>query len=185
MFVPSATAPAILTLMQIEPVEVTVSVAEGFYDQVEEGMPALVRTDVYPNREFKGEVYRKSPTINRASRTFEAEIRIPNEERMLRPGMFARVSLNLGDVEGIYIPAKAVVSQPGTTNQYVFVKEGDRVRRVAVETGNRYQDQIRIVSGLDAGQTIITEGIGKLNQGTLVRVVSPSASAQPSEPSGT
>lgn len=99
------------------------------------------------------------------------EIRIDNEERRLRPGMFARVILDLGEVEGIYIPSSAVVNQPGTANQYVFVKDGDRVSRVNVETGNRYQDQIGIVSGLEAGQTIITEGIGKLNEGTLVRVM--------------
>lgn len=171
MYMPSANAPSILTLMQLEPVKVTINIGERFYNQVQEGMSATVRTDVYPDEEFSGEVYRKFPTIDRNSRTFQTEIRIENEERRLRPGMFARVILNLGEAEGIYIPSSAVVNQPGTTNRYVFVKEGDTVTRVNVETGNRFQDQIRIISGLEPGQMIITEGIGKLNEGTRVRVV--------------
>ncbi|MBD3631299.1 efflux RND transporter periplasmic adaptor subunit [Cyclobacterium sp.] len=178
MFTPSAEAPAILVMMQIEPIKITINVGEGFYNQVKKGMKATVRTDVYPEEEFSGQVDRKSPTIDRNSRTFRIEIRIENEERQLRPGMFARVSLNLGEIEGIYIPATAVVNQPGTTDQFVFVKEGDRVRRIAVETGNRYQDLIRVVSGLEAGKTIITEGIGKLNEGTLVRVVNANAQVE-------
>ncbi|MEX2592897.1 MAG: efflux RND transporter periplasmic adaptor subunit [Anditalea sp.] len=175
MFVPSADAPAILVMMRIEPVKVTVNVGESFYSQVKEGMAATVKTDVYPDEEFSGQVHRKSPTIDRNSRTFQVEIHIANEERQLRPGMFSRVSLNLGETEGIYLPANAVVNQPGTINQFVFVKEGNRVRRVAVETGNRYQHQIRVISGIEAGQTIITEGIGKLNEGTLVRVMNANA----------
>lgn len=174
VFSPSVEAPAILTMMQLEPVKVTISVAETYFSRIKEGMQATVQTDVYPDKEFKGVVYRKSPTIERASRSFQTEIRIANQDRELRPGMFARVTLNLGEAEGIYIPASAVVNQPGTTNQYVFVKNGDRVTRTAVQTGNRYQDLIRIESGLEAGQTIVTEGMAKLNEGALVRVVNDS-----------
>lgn len=177
VFVPSADAPAILTLMQVEPVKVIINVAESYFGRIKEGMQAIVKSDVYPDKEFTGTVYRKSPTIERSSRTFETEIRVANKERLLRPGMFARVTLDLGEVEGIYVPAPAVINQPGTTNQYVFVKNGDRVERVSVETGNRYQDLIRVASGLEAGQTIITEGMAKLNQGTLVRAVNNPAQA--------
>lgn len=171
MYMPSANAPSILTIMQLEPVKVTIRIGERFYNEVQEGMAATVRTDVYPDEEFSGKVYRKFPTIDRNSRTFQTEIRIENDGRRLRPGMFARVILNLGDAEGIYIPSSAVVNQPGTTNRYVFVKEGETVTRANVETGNRFQEQIRIISGLEPGQMIITEGIGKLNEGTRVRVM--------------
>ena len=171
MFVPSAEAPAILTLMQMDPVKIIINVAESFYARVDKGMSASVKVDVYPDEEFSGEVYRKLPTIDRNSRTFQTEIQVDNLEGRLRPGMFARVSLDLGATEGLYIPAHAVVNQPGTTNQFVYVKEGDRVKRVRIETSNRYQDLIRVISGLQAGQTIITEGIGKLNEGTRVKVM--------------
>ncbi|MCC9168708.1 efflux RND transporter periplasmic adaptor subunit [Pontibacter harenae] len=174
VFSPSADAPAILTMMQLEPVKVTISVAESYFSRINEGMKATVRTDVYPDREFTATVYRKSPTIERGSRSFQTEFRIENSERQLRPGMFARVNLNLGEIEGIYIPAAAVVNQPGTSNQYVFVKEGDRVTRVPVQKGNRYQDLIRVESGLEAGQAIVTEGMAKLNEGSLVRAVNDS-----------
>jgi len=65
MYVPSADAPSILTLMQLEPVKVTISVGERFYNQVQEGMSGTVRTDVYPDEEFSGEIHRKFPTIDR------------------------------------------------------------------------------------------------------------------------
>ncbi|QCR21248.1 efflux RND transporter periplasmic adaptor subunit [Pontibacter sp. SGAir0037] len=171
IFSPSADAPAILSMMQIDPVKVTIRVGEAYFTRVNEGMQATVLSDVYPDQEFTGQVYRKSPTIDRGSRTFQTEIRIDNKDRRLRPGMFARVTLNLGEAEGIYIPTSAVVNQQGTTNQFVYVVEGDRVRRTAVETGNRYEELIQIQSGLEAGQRIVTEGMGKLNEGSLVRIM--------------
>ncbi|MFT2008748.1 efflux RND transporter periplasmic adaptor subunit [Pontibacter sp. 13R65] len=180
LFVPGANSPAILNIMQIEPVKVIINVSESYFTRVNDGMQATVLSDVYPGEEFIGKVYRKSPTIDRASRTFQAEIRIENKDRRLRPGMFARVVLNLGEMEGLYVPAAAIVRQPGTSNEFVYVVgEEKRARRVLVKTGNRHRELIRVESGLEPGQTIVTEGMAKLNEGALVRTVNEAAAAEP------
>ena len=50
---------------------------------------AEIRTDVYPGEVFRGKVFRIHPTVNPATRTFTVEIKVPNKDRKIRPGMFA------------------------------------------------------------------------------------------------
>jgi RND family efflux transporter MFP subunit len=179
LFVPGANSPAILNMMQIEPVKVIIHVSESYFTRVQEGMQAIVKSDVYAGEEFIGKVHRRSPTIDRTSRTFQAEIQIENKDKRLRPGMFARVTLNLGEMEGIYVPTVAIVRQPGTSNEFVYVVDQEnRARRVQVTTGNRIRELIRVEKGLEPGQTIVTEGMAKLNEGALVRTVNEATTAQ-------
>ena len=65
-------------------------------------------------RVFTGRVFRIAPTINPATRSFIAEIELPNRNEMLKPGMFVRVSMDLGEVETFVVPASTVLMQEGT-----------------------------------------------------------------------
>ena len=70
--------------------------------------------DVYKNDIFTGTVFRISPTINAVTRSFNVEIELPNRNEMLKPGMFVRVSMDLGEVETFVVPANTVLIQEGT-----------------------------------------------------------------------
>jgi RND family efflux transporter MFP subunit len=89
---------AVVTIMQVNPLKVNVSISEQYYPLIKKGMKALVTADVYDNEVFTGRVFRISPTINSVTRSFIAELELPNE-RPLKPGMFVRVSMDLGEVE--------------------------------------------------------------------------------------
>ncbi len=171
VYSPSAQTPSILTVVEIEPVKLVVNLTENFYSQINRGMKTEISVDNFPDRIFTGTINKKYPTIEEATRTFRVEIRIENEESLLRPGMYARVDIPLVEKSGIYIPASAILKQPATSRNYVYTVQADTVQRKQVQTGNRIRDQILITEGLNEGESIITEGLAKVESGDSVRVM--------------
>lgn len=163
---------AVVTLMQINPLKVTINVSEKYFPALKNGMKAKVKVDIFPEKEFKGEVYRIYPTISTDTRTFPVELTINNSDEKLRPGMFARVSLDLGEESALVVPAIAVIKQEGTNDRYVFLVNGDNTsRKIRVETGARYNDKIEVISNeVKAGDQMIVAGQEKLKDGSLISI---------------
>lgn len=163
---------AVVTIMQVNPLKVTVSISEQFYPLIKKGMKAEITADVYGNEKFNATVYRIYPTINASTRSFDTELEMPNRNDMLKPGMFVRVSLNLGEVETFVVPANTVLVQEGTNLRYVFVERNSVAERVEVSLGKRFDDQLEIISAsLKEGDNIVTEGQSKLINGDKIEVV--------------
>lgn len=163
--------PAIVSINQVRPVKVIVGVSERFYPQITRGQEAEVRTDVFPGRIFEGYVNRIFPTIDRATGTFRVEIAIDNQDEALRPGMFARVSLNLGEEETLMVPALSVMKQTGSNERFVFVVENNQAQRITVQPGRKFDDNLEIITGLTPGQMLVVTGQHNLIQGSAVEVV--------------
>ncbi len=163
---------AILTIEQIEKLKVVVNMSERFFPLVKTGLKTKLTTDVYGNEEFVGTVSLVYPTIDPSTRTFTVEITIPNGNLKLRPGMFARVSVNLGEKETIVAPASAVLMLEGTSNRYVFIEENGQAKHVDVKLGKRFDDKLEIISEhIKPGDKLITSGQSKLNNGDLIQVM--------------
>ena len=163
---------AIVTIMQINPLKAKVNISERYYPMVKQGMKANISVDVYGDQ-VVGSVYKVYPTISSDSRTFPVEIAIPNPSQKLRPGMFARVSLDLGETEALLVPAIAIVKQEGTDNHYVFtVGKDNKARKILVEIGDRFDDNLEIVTdALKEGDQIIVAGQNKLMDGSNIKIV--------------
>lgn len=162
---------AILSLMQINQLKATVNVAERFFPQVHTGMKVELSSDVYPNETFDGLISRVYPQIDPATRTFRIEVTIPNSHEKLRPGMFARATLDLEQVDAFVVPAMAVLKVQGTNERYLFVNNADTAERVIVEIGNRYDDQLEVISDrLKPGDQLIVAGHRRLLNGQPVVV---------------
>jgi RND family efflux transporter MFP subunit len=162
---------AVVTLMQINPVKIIVSVSEQYFPLIKRGMQARVTADVYPDREFEGTIFRVHPTINPMSRTFSAEITIPNGKELLRPGMFARVYIDMGEVDAFVVPSNAVLIQEGTNDRYIFVVEGNVASRHLVKLGKRFDDKVEIAEGdLKEGDNLVVDGQARLTNGLTVEV---------------
>jgi RND family efflux transporter MFP subunit len=114
---------ALISMIQVDPVKLLVNLSEKNLPLIREGMKATVSTDVYPDLIFQGTVFRIHPTISAATRTFTVEVKVPNRERRLAPGMFARVNLELGQKEAMIVPAVAVLKQSGTNERYVLLHD--------------------------------------------------------------
>ncbi len=149
-----------------------VSVSEGYFPSIKRGMETAVKIDVLPGRTFTGKVERIHPTIDPSNRTFNAEVIINNSENLLRPGMFARIAIDIDEVEAVLVPSMAVLKMQGSNNRYLFIEENGVARRIGVTIGNRYDDLIEVYSEqLDTGDRVIITGQGRLMDGVPIDVV--------------
>ncbi len=164
---------AIVTLMQIHPLKAKINISERYFPLIKQGMQAGVKADLYPDKNIAAQVLKVYPTISADSRTFPVELSIPNPDETLRPGMFARVSLDLGQIKALIVPAIAIVKQEGTNNRYVFIAGNDKTaRKIKVETGARFDDQLEIISDeVKVGDQIIVAGQNKLMDGSRILIV--------------
>ena len=162
----------ILTIARVQPVKIVCNISESELANVHKGMKAAIQFDTYGSEEFSGTITMISPTVDASSRTFGIEITMPNSDDRVLPGMFGRVSLNLGSHRRVVVPDKAVVKQPGSGNQYVYVynPSDGTVSYNQVQLGQRLGDSYEIVSGVESGSEVVVSGQSKLANGIKVSV---------------
>ena len=163
------TAP-LFTVQQVTPVKLLVGISESEYTVVSKGDKVSITVDALPGRSFEGKVNRLYPTIDPLTHTFSAEILVQNSDRVLRPGMYAKVSVTFGDNQRIVIPDQAVVKLSGTGQKYVFVVGEDMtVQMTPVTLGRHMEAEYELLDGLVEGQTIVVKGHASLKTGDRVR----------------
>ena len=163
--------PAIVSIMQIRPVKITIGVSERYYPRVKKGQTTTVVTDLFPGRVFEGKVYKIYPTIDRASGTFKVEVLIDNNDLSLKPGMFTRVALNLGETQALLVPALSVLKQVGSNERFVFVVEEGVAIRKTVVPGRNIGDMQEVLSGLEPGESLVVSGQHNLTHLGKVEIV--------------
>ena len=164
-------ATPILTVMQINPVKIKINVSETFFSQIKTGMKVEVQLDVYPGENFPGKVSLIYPTIDASTRTFGVEISINNANMRVRPGMYAKATLNFGTQKSVVIPDVAVQKQTGSNDKFVFIIENNVARYRKVELGRRLNDNYEILSGINAGDLVVIAGQTRLIDGTAVEII--------------
>ena len=163
---------AILSIVQIIPLKALVNIPEAFYPMVQEGMDTKVTSDLYPDQAYAGHILRKYPTIDPATHSFQIEVRVDNPGEKLRPGMFARVELQLGEMTALVVPALAILKVQGSNERYVFLEESGLAKRVTVNLGQRFDDKIEIISPeIKEGDHLIIAGQARLVDKVPVEIV--------------
>lgn len=167
-----AMAQPIFTVQQISPVKLLVPISEADYSKVKVGTMVTVTADALPGKTYTGKIVRIYPTIDAGTHTFSAEVNVTNAKSELRPGMFARVQVNLGSSNNIVIPDASIVKQQGSGKRYVFVLTQDgTVEQKFVELGRHFDSNYEILSGLDAGDKVVSKGASTLKQGQKVEEI--------------
>lgn len=161
----------IYTVEQITPVKLLVGISEVDYTKVHVGDKVDIAVDAFPGKTFQGSISRLYPTIDPATHTFTVEIVVGNADRMLRPGMYAKVTVLFGVNRSVVVPDEAIVKQVGSGDRFVYVLNADStVTYTKVIPGRRMNYTYEILSGLDDGTTVVTEGQVRLKSGIKVKV---------------
>lgn len=160
----------ILTVEQLNPVKLKINVSESYYSQVKNGMKATIDLDAYPNEVFEGKVTTVYPSIDEGTHTFPVEITVVNKGSKVRPGMFGRARLNLGEVERVLLPDEAIVKQVGAGDRYVYTYKDGKVTYQKVELGKHFKDKYEVLDGLTSGEQIVIAGMARLSNGCEVKV---------------
>ncbi|MBO7263984.1 MAG: efflux RND transporter periplasmic adaptor subunit [Alistipes sp.] len=165
------TSMPILHVMQINKLKVMANVSEQYYPNVKVGDKVEINVDIFPGESFEGKVSRIAPALDAATRTFSVEITIPNTNERLRPGMFARATFHLGDIEGVMVDDVAVQKQAGSAERFVYVIEDGVAKFRFVRDGRRVGNKVSIVEGLNAGEQVATTSFVRLMDGKAVEIV--------------
>lgn len=161
----------ILVVEQITPVKMKINVSESRYAQTNKKLDVKLQFNTYGNEVFKGNIDIVYPTINAQTHTFPVEIKLANENKKVRPGMFGKAVVNFGTKEHVVVPDLAVVKQPGSGDYYVYTYENGKVRHCKVELGRRMGDRYEVISGVENGATVVTAGQISLSDGIEVEVI--------------
>ena len=161
----------LFTVEQIVPVKLLIGVSETDYSKVKKGDSVKVAADAIPGQTFYGKVNRIYPTVDPATRTFTVEVKIENAYKTLRPGMFARATVNFGSNNNVVIPDVAVVKQQGSGERFVYVLNPDNtVTYKKVILGRRMGAEYEVLEGLEDGDKVVVGGQIRLKDGVKVIV---------------
>ena len=161
----------IYVVEQITPVKLYVGISEMDYTRVKKNDTVTLTADALPGKTFTGRIVRIYPTIDAATHTFTAEVNVANSDRLLRPGMYARVTVNFGSNHSIVVPDDCVVKQQGSGVRSVFVLQNDNtVKEVVVTLGRHFGTEYEILSGIAEGDNVVVKGQASLKNGSKVNV---------------
>lgn len=151
-------ADELYTIADLDVVWLLTSVHEKDLARVKQGQAATVVTQAYPDRPFPGRLTWIAATIDEQTRTLTVRVEVDNKERVLRPGMFARVLLAAETKKGVLtIPETAVLTERGET--FVFVEESaGRYQRREIRPGIRASGALEVLDGLKEGEKVVTAG---------------------------
>ena len=162
-----ATGNTIVNLQSVDPILVDFSLPEVYLHKVSTGNQVAVTTSAYPGQTFTGKITAMNAKLNSSTRTLDIRAEIPNKNKSLLAGMFANLNVIVPTKSNVLtIPQMAIQYSPfGDT---VFVVQNDKAVQRYVTLGEQRGAEIEVTRGLSAGETIVSVGGDKLQNGTAV-----------------
>lgn len=166
-----AMAQPLYSVEQVVPVKLLIAISESDYTRVKKSDKASVTVDAFPGQTFDGTITNIYPTIDASTHTFNAEVKISNANRKLRPGMYAKVTVTFGSDMSIIVPDVAVVKQTGSGDRFIYVlNEDGTVTYQKVRLGKRLDNKYVILGGIREGDKVVIDGQLRLKDGIKVNV---------------
>jgi RND family efflux transporter MFP subunit len=162
----------LLVLARIDVVRIYVDVPELEASHVDAGDRATVRVQAVETKQFDAQVTRTGWTLLESNHSLRAEIDVPNPDGLLRPGMYATVTIRLDErPDVITLPVSAIVREGG--NAFCWCVDSARIDRRQIQLGLRSGAEIEVISGLDGNEVVVVKQPEALRQGQMVQVASP------------
>lgn len=158
----------IVRVVNMKTAKVVLNVGDRDYPKVKVNQQADIIADAYPDKIFKGRVNSIAPVINPYTKTASVEILIPNENLLLRSGMFVEVRLIVGERNGIVIENDSIIKSYG--KKYVFVNDNGIAKKREIKTGIVDENKVEVVEGLKEGESIVTTGAEMLFDGAVLDI---------------
>jgi len=159
----------LLVLVRNNPIKLSFTVTEKDVAHLKTGQECIFRVDSFPDQSFKGQLNIIYPTLEERTRSLQAEALVPNPRMLLKPGLFARVTLYTGAAaDKVVVPITALLYE--TNRIKVFVIEEGKAKEQFVRTGGKYGEFMEVIEGLKGGEQLVVVGQNNLAQGVKVNV---------------
>ena len=170
-----STNTVITTIGDINNLQISANIPERYVALLKPGLTASITLEAYPDVVFTATVSRVSPVVDKNSRTKEIILTFDKDDSRINAGMFAKVILYTIDYENeVTMPVDSLVTKDD--KYYAFVVNGDTVERREVVLGKTVNATVQILSGVSAGEKVVTEGQTSLSDGAKVKDITNLAS---------
>src|SRR6516162_775638 len=169
----------VVALTALDPVYVDFALPEQYLSKLTKGLNVTVRADAFPGRQFKGKLTAVNSMVDSVTRNVSLQATLSNPDRVLHPGMFAKVEVALPETKKtVVIPGSAVSYAPYGDSVFVIEKQKDPktgkesevLRQQFVRIGEARGDFVAVTQGLKPGETVVSTGVFKLRNGMAVTV---------------
>lgn len=161
----------IATIADMKTVKTVVAAAEKYGAEITVGTPVKIKIDAFPERVFDANVYSVYPALDAETHTIQVEIRLNNDELLLKQGMFARVTLITERKDYVIVIPRDVVLGGKIDEPYVYVVNNNIAHKRLVKVGSVQAERCEIAEGLKSGDTLVVNGMNYLTDGMSVEVV--------------
>jgi membrane fusion protein (multidrug efflux system) len=164
---------AVVTLQALDPIYADFYLPQQALDQIKVGQAISVRVDTYPKQTFPGKIMAINPQIDSSSRNVQVRATLANPDHRLLPGMYATIDIDVGQPERqITLPQTAIAYNPYGSTVYLVEQNGDEktAHQTFVSTGATRGDQVAVLTGVKAGDMVVTAGQMKLRNGSPVNI---------------
>ena len=174
----------LVSVVDISSLRLVANVVEKDLRMVGVGDAGQIDVDAFPGEKFKGRIARVSPIIDPATRTAQMEVEIPNPEFRLKPGMYARVDLEIdGRANVLLVPKIALVDSEGQRGVYQPSEDNKAIFK-PVKVGIEDSEHAEIAGGLQEGETVVSVGAGALRRNDQLVVAGQGGQRGPGGPAG-
>lgn len=186
-----AVGATIVSLQDLDPVYVDFDVPERYIGKVKAGQAVTINVDAYPDTSFVGTVATLDARVDSATRNVKVRADVPNPDKQLLPGMFADVSVSVGEAQPVVtVPRTAITYSLQGDSVCVVVKADGQsdsgepaltLDQRFVKLGEAREDRVAILDGVKEGEQVVTQGQVKLRKGMMV-TIQPDAALKPASP---
>jgi RND family efflux transporter MFP subunit len=156
-------------IMDIDKVRIQFYVPETDVPFIKTGNPVSLSLHELPDRSFEGKLTRFAYALKEETRSMLAEVELPNNEHILRAGMYANATVSLEEhLNAIAVPAEALITEQ--KKNYVYTVENDIVKKIHVQIGIDDGIRVEVLEGLAGEEMVIVAGKDSVNEGDRVKV---------------
>ena len=163
----------ITTLDDTSTIKLDFTVPERVVAAMKPGLTLEARSVAYPDQVFEGKVASVDSRVDPNTRSVVVRALVPNDDGLLKPGMFLNVHLSRGTADVLVVPEESLVPEQGDV--FVYVVQDGKASKRKIQTGQRAVGTVQVTDGLQAGEIVVTEGTQKLRDGASVSVTEPTA----------
>ena len=176
------TSSKIVTIVRIQPIKLELQIPESDAGKLRRGMRVQAQVPTHPGSLFDGVVSALNVALDANSRAMAIEVRFPNTDDRLLPGMFGTAEIRLTETErAIYVPSAAVATIANGQSSAVYLVDDGTARVRVVQLGETESGMVRVLAGLDGRATVATSGLNQLFDGVKVRAAGATAAPAPTQ----
>ncbi len=167
----------VVTLVENDPVYLTVAIPQNFIERIRDGGEIVLRTDAMPGKTFKGKIFQISPVLDPESRTIKVKAVLGNPENLLKPGIFGKVSIIVGvDRGALIVPNGALMDEVGVTKVFVLRKEEGELKAFSrpVSKGMFIEEMTQVKGDIREGDLVAVSNLATLVDGVRVKILNES-----------